>query len=295
MDYRDVMQSILRYIDGHLTEEINSKDLADMAGFSQYHFCRVFQWHVGYPVMEYVRSRRLAHAASELSSGRKLIDIAFDYGFETHSGFSKAFKRRYGTSPEKFRLRASAKKPELPDILLAKKYLMGGIVMEPKFETLPAIKLAGYALKTKNNEGENNKEIPAFWGEYLSDGRMEKLHGADFLLEHAEYGACFSEDPENGEFIYVIGVKVREGAEIPAEFHKCELPPATYAVFSTPPANEENFSKNIQGTWQYIMNDWFPKSGYEYAAGCVDFELYGEKCMGENDKVCEIYLPVVKK
>jgi AraC family transcriptional regulator len=90
-------------------------------------------------------------------------------------------------------------------------------------------------------------------------------------------------------------VEAKEGAEIPKAFDTREIPPSTYAVFSTPPCDRAEFSKNIQGTWQYIMNDWFPSSGYEYAAGCVDFEYYDEKRMGEKDNVCDIYIPVTKR
>lgn len=294
MRYINTFQTVLRYIDENLSNEINAEVLAGIAGFSTYHFCRMFQWHVGYSVMEYVRQRRLAFAVSELSSGRRLIDIAMDYGFETHSGFSKAFKRYYGVSPEMYRIHAKADKPALPDILRMNKYLAGGIVMKPKFVSLPAIKLAGYALKTRNVDNENSREIPEFWAGYLTDGRAGKLHQSDFAKNHAEYGACFPEDPQNGEFSYVIGVEVKDGIEIPKEYHVCELPPAVYAVFSTPPCDRPMFSQNIQGTWQYIMNDWFPSSGYEYTFGCVDFELYGEKCMGDKDLVCEIYIPVTK-
>ena len=295
MDTIERMQEVLRAIDDRLTEGLNAETLARIAGFSTYHFCRMFQWHVGYSVMEYVRLRRLAFAASELSSGRKLIDIAMEFGFETHSGFSKAFKRHYGVSPERFRLHAQQSKPPLPDLLRMNEYLIGGVVMEPKFVTLPAVRIAGYAIESTNSDGENNREIPAFWTAYLTDGRMERLHGSDCLKKHDEYGACFAIDPENGRFTYVIGVEVRDGAEIPDAFHTCDIPPATYAVFATPPCPKAEFSQNIQGTWQYIMNDWFPSSGYEYAAGCVDFELYGEKCMGDTDNVCEIYIPVVKR
>jgi len=295
MDYIHTIQDVLSYIDANLTEDLNAEILADFAGFSTYHFCRVFQWYVSYSVMEYVRLRRLAFAASELSSGRKLIDIAMEYGFETHSGFSKAFKRQYGVSPEMFRMRANAMKPPLPDILRMNKYLVGGIVMEPKFITRPAVKLAGYSLKTRNSDGDNNREIPAFWTAYLTDGRAGRLHQSNFIKSHDEYGACFPEDPENGEFIYVIGVEAKDGADVPGEFYTCELPPATYAVFSTPPCNREIFSDNIQGTWSYIMSDWFPSSGYEYAAGCVDFEFYEMKRMGEQNNVCDIYIPVVKR
>lgn len=167
--------------------------------------------------------------------------------------------------------------------------------MEPKFITLPAIKLAGFALKTTSVDGENSNEIPEFWNDYMSDGRMEKLHAESFVKSHNEYGACFPENPETGEFEYVIGVELKEGTVIPSGYHVCELPSATYAVFSTPPCSDKNFVSAIQGAWQFIFNEWFSKSGYEYAPNCADFERYDDRCMPESGKVCEIYIPVVKK
>ena len=295
MDYDQILQRVLEHIDAHLQDDLNADALANLAGFSTYHFCRVFAWRVGYSVMDYVRSRRLAYAAAELSSGQKVIDIAMAYGFETHSGFSKAFRRYFGCSPEVYRLHAHRGAPAPPSLSKMEKYLIGGIVMEPKFVTKPAIKLAGHKIRTVDTAGENSKTIPAFWSAYMSDGRMEKLHGESFLKNHNEYGACFSMDPDTGEFDYVIGVEIADGATVPAGYHTCELPPATYAVFSTPPADEAHFSQNIQGTWGFIFNEWFPSSGYEYAPDCVDFELYDERCMSETGKVCDICIPVVKK
>jgi AraC family transcriptional regulator len=286
---------MLRYIDTHIREKLNVEKLAARAGFSPYHFCRVFQWEVGYSIMEYVRNRRLAYAASELSFDRRIVDIAVEYGFETHSGFSKAFRRYFGCSPEVYRMHASFDVPKLPILAKNKQYLTGGIVMEPKMLRKGAVKLAGFALKTRTKDGENKKAIPKFWGEYLSDGRVQKLHGESFLKNHSEYGACFPENPENGEFLYVIAVEVKEGHDIPNGYYVCALPEAFYAVFSTPPADAPNFSPAIQGTWDYIMSEWFPNSGYEYDSNGVDFELYDERCMGETGKVCDIYIPVVKR
>lgn len=167
--------------------------------------------------------------------------------------------------------------------------------MEPKFVTLPAIKIAGYAIKTTSNGNENSTDIPKFWGAYMSDGRMEKLHKESFIKKHAEYGVCFLMDPDTGEFDYAIGVEVSEEDNIPDEYYINTLPAATYAIFTTPPSNAEEFSAKIQGTWQFIFNEWFQKSGYEYAEGAVDFELYDERCMNETGKVCDIYIPVKKK
>jgi AraC family transcriptional regulator len=276
-------------------EKLNVEKLAARAGFSSYHFCRIFQWEVGYSIMEYVRNRRLFYAASEFSSERKIIDIAIDYGFDTHSGFSKAFRRYFGCSPEQYREHASFNIPKLPVLEKTKKYVSGGIVMEPKMVKKESVKLAGFAVKTRTKDGENSKEIPKFWQDYLTDGRMKKLHGESFLKNHAEYGACFPRDPENGEFEYVIGVEVNENHDIPAGYHVCTLPQALYAVFTTPPADNSGFVSSIQGTWNYIYSEWFPNSGYEFANNGIDFELYDERMMGETGKVIDIYIPVVKK
>ena len=311
MSYAPLLQNVLVYIDGHLDENLNVESLAKLAGFSQYHFSRVFPFYTGFAVMEYVRIRRLTHAAAALSKGwsrrknrsaarpgnqgDRLIDIALAYGFETHSGFSKAFKRYFGTSPELYRTRCiQTVPPPIPDLLrMYEQYSIGGIVMEPKFITKEAIHLAGYALRTKD-DGSNTVEIPQFWTKYLTDGHCQKLHSQSFVKHHAEYGACCQQDAETGVFDYVIGVEVTDGVEAPAEFHTYTLAPATYAVFTTPPSPMDTFSPTIQGTWRFIMQEWFPQSGYEYANGCTDFEYYDNKGATDN-MVCEIYIPVQKR
>ncbi|AMO85476.1 Regulatory protein soxS [Solibacillus isronensis B3W22] len=294
MDTVETLQGILEFIDENITENISPDILAAQAGYSTWHFSRVFQWGTGYSVMTYVRNRRLAFAAHELSSGKRILDISVEYGFETHSGFSKAFRRYYGCSPGTYRLHAHCGRPFPPSLTCTYKYFIGGIVMEPKFVTLSAIKLAGYAIKTTSTGGENSTAIPAFWDDYMSGGKMEKLHSENFIKKHDEYGVCFPEDPTTGEFEYVIGVEPKAGAKIADEYHICEVPPATYAVFSTPPSDAKNFVAAIQGTWNYIFNEWFPKSGFEYAPGCNDFELYDDRCMLDEGKICDIYIPVVK-
>jgi AraC family transcriptional regulator len=158
-----------------------------------------------------------------------------------------------------------------------------------------AVTLAGFALKTRTKNGENKREIPKFWQAYTSDGRMEKLHSESFVKSHTEYGVCFSGNPENGEFMYVIGVEVKEGHDIPDGYHVCTVPEALYAVFTTPPADESNFVPAIQGAWNYIYSEWFPNSGYEFDHKGVDFELYDDRCTARTGKIVEIYIPVVKK
>ncbi|MCL2264724.1 MAG: AraC family transcriptional regulator, partial [Treponema sp.] len=48
LDYIAILQEILKYIDDNIKEKMNVEKLAAKAGFSPYHFCRVFQWEIGY-------------------------------------------------------------------------------------------------------------------------------------------------------------------------------------------------------------------------------------------------------
>ena len=164
--------------------------------------------------------------------------------------------------------------------------------MDVKFVDRGTIKLAGYALKTTSRDGENFKAIPQFWGAYLNDGRMQKLHGEDFVKTHAEYGVCFPENAD-GSFEYVIGVELKDGAVAPQGYHVCEIPASSYAVFATPPADAGNFSGVIQQTWRDIFGQWFPQSNRKIDEAGLSFELYDERSMSETGKVCEIWIPVV--
>src|SRR5215831_15689825 len=122
MNYRACIQDSIDYIEDHLQENITVDHLARIAGFSPYHYYRIFQVYVGIPIMDYIRRRRLAYAAAELARGKRIIDIALDYGFETHNGFAKAFRKVYGCSPERYRLHGSGQVPVKVDLSLFAQY-----------------------------------------------------------------------------------------------------------------------------------------------------------------------------
>ncbi len=97
------MNRVLDYIEAHLEEKLTNGQLADIAGYSEYHFLQLFKAHTGETVMEYVCRRRLFRAIDEILAGGRIIDVAFRYGFESHSAFSRAFKREFGLSPSLLR------------------------------------------------------------------------------------------------------------------------------------------------------------------------------------------------
>lgn len=102
MDTIELLQKSIDYIEENLKTEIALSELAEISGFSLYHFCRLFTSYVGMPPTAYITKRRLYHGIYEIQKGKKATDIAYMYGFDTYAGFFKAFKKEFGCSPSKY-------------------------------------------------------------------------------------------------------------------------------------------------------------------------------------------------
>lgn len=59
-------------------------------------------------------------------------------------------------------------------------------------------------------------------------------------------------------FSYLLGVEVNNFDSAQEDMYKLEIPTTTYAVFRTPLVTEKDFADSIQGTWKYILEEWFP-------------------------------------
>ena len=116
MDNRAIIQQSLDYIEDNLQAEITAAELADMAGFSLFHYYRVFQQATGMPVMQYIQRRRLLHGVYAMKQGSGKTDAALAFGFDTYAGFYKAFCREFGSTPSEFLKTARAKRPYRIDI-----------------------------------------------------------------------------------------------------------------------------------------------------------------------------------
>lgn len=104
MNYTWSIQQSMHWIESHINEAINTEEIAAAAGFSMYHFHRIFQTEVGMSPAAYVKIRRLAHAASALlHTDERILDIALYYQFESQEVFTRIFKRAYGLPPGRYR------------------------------------------------------------------------------------------------------------------------------------------------------------------------------------------------
>src|SRR5690554_1588297 len=91
----ELLQKSIDYIEENLKTDITIMEIAQHAGFSVYHFCRLFSNYIGMPVAAYMTKRRLYHGIYDIQAGKKTIDVALEYGFNTYPGF-------YDENPKNF-------------------------------------------------------------------------------------------------------------------------------------------------------------------------------------------------
>ena len=302
MEYEDMLQAVLDDIDQRITENIRAEDLARAAGYSVYHFCRVFMALTGTPVMVYVTRRKLAYALYDLSRGGRIIDVAMDYGFETHAGFTKAFKKCYGCSPSLYRLHVPARPPNRATVKSVK-FRYGGIKMQFQLKEMKPFTIVGVASRhqpkhvlPKNFDEWSSADIPAYWNTISMDygKHLARLYDAFVPARHGEYGLGFDYDDTTGAFTYLLGVAFDDGADdakIEPDMRKVEIAGGLYAVFTTPKVPNGQYPQSIADTWTEILTRWLPGSAYEYDDARLDFEAYDERDHGAMVQM-DICVPV---
>ncbi|WP_024346121.1 helix-turn-helix domain-containing protein [Lacrimispora indolis] len=98
------IQNVLDFIEDNLAQNNTPEELSKVAALSPFYFQRLFSRLVKRPVYEYVKMRRLARACETLSDkDRRILDIALEYGFNSHESFTKTFKSAFGITPEEYR------------------------------------------------------------------------------------------------------------------------------------------------------------------------------------------------
>ena len=91
MDWVASIHQAIQYIEEHLREELTIREIAQQAALSPFYFQKGFAMLCGMTVGDYIRQRRLSAAGLEvLTTDRKIIDIALEFGYDSPDSFTKA-------------------------------------------------------------------------------------------------------------------------------------------------------------------------------------------------------------
>ncbi|MGG4400686.1 AraC family transcriptional regulator [Paenibacillus amylolyticus] len=290
MDTLRRLNEALNYIEEHLMDVVDMKEISRIACCSEYHFTRMFSFLSGVTLSEYIRRRRLTLAAMELSqSDSKIIDIALKYGYTSPDSFSRAFQSMHGTTPSEARNHGPSLKafPRMTFQLT----IQGGSEMNYRIEDKEAFRIVGIRKRVPIVFNGVNPEIAAMY-QSLTPELIDTIKGASNVqpLGLISASAHFSEGrmAEQGELDHYIGAATTK--ETPEGLEQLEVPASTWAVFTV----VGPFPGTLQEVWGRIYAEWFPSSDYELSEGPE--MLWNEhKDVTVEQYRSEIWIPIRKR
>jgi len=271
MDYKTHIMRAINYIENNLKNEIKLSDCDRAAGYSDYHFIRVFKEATGLTPADYIRKRRLTEIIKRMRQDAPISEIAFEYGFNSKENFTRAFVSEHNILPTEYKSALNSLK------------LYEAINFEiPPFEVLPELTyLEPFSvIAYKSDEACP----PKFWNKYNSRKWSKKLSGGKVC---EDYGISAWNKNEN-KLDYFIGIRKNNALGDTDGTVELSIPGGLYAVFTTPRTSHFDFVNTIHRTWNYIYNKWLPNSGYRHTGGC-EFESYVEESRAYSEK---IYIPL---
>ena len=95
----------IRYdIETHFAGELSLKREAQLYFLNEKYVGRIFKRETGCTFHQYLNRVRLHHAARQLrESGRSVLDISLECGFQNVTYFNRMFKREFGMPPSAYR------------------------------------------------------------------------------------------------------------------------------------------------------------------------------------------------
>ena len=263
-EHIEAVQRMQDYIEANLDNNITTADLASVSRYSPWYSYRLFVDLLHMTPAVYIRRLRLSKSALRLRDEKvKIIDVAFDYGFESVDGYQRAFYKEFGCNPYEYSMRPTP-------IYLFKPY---GIKYANRKEskTMSEVKNVFVQVIEKPERKviiKRGKEATEYfkyceevgcdvWGLLCS---MKSISGEPVCLwlpkKHIIAGTS--------EYVQGVEVAADYSGEIPEGFDIIELPKCKYIMFQGEPFEEENFGEAIQQVWDAIKK-YNPKTmGYEW-------------------------------
>lgn len=274
MDRWELVKAVQRmqdYMEQNLNTAITLSDIARAAGYSQWHAARIFNKFTGKSLFEYLRAMRLSRAAMLLRDNQsKVIDVAFDFVFASHEGFTRAFSKQFGVSPKKYSKSPGSFQffmpPRVRDyyLMLQKGEIKMSKKERPKAVFVQVVERPSRKLIFKRGVKATHyfeycEEVGCDIWRILA-GIKEAMYepAGMWLPQHLV-------EPGTSTYVQGVEVPVSFNGSVPEGFDVVELPACKMMVFQGEPYDDENFEEAIEDVWE-VMKKFNPQLyGFDWA------------------------------
>lgn len=312
--YISRINRVIDYIESNIDVSFSLKMLADVAGFSPFHFHRIFNAIVGESLNAFIQRIRIEKAAAKLihSPKKSITEIAFECGFSSSSVFARVFKENFNMRASDWReggYRAYSKNSKQNH-----KISQNDSKISQEFSVYPEYnsgikQIWRVDMKSKNiNAKVEVKEMPEIHvayirhiGPYKGDqelfarlfGKLCTWAGPRGLLNSPEtkFLCIYYDDPEITDQSHLrtdVCITVTSETAVDGEVGKETIPAGKYAI-----AHFEIQPDEYQDAWDVLYGGWLPESGYQPADGpCYELMLKDPKEHPEGKHTVDICIPV---
>ena len=218
-----VVDKALWVIERNSTGELSLPAVAEACGVSRSHLASAFGTTTGWPVMKYLRARRLTRAAQTLAQGAPdILAVALDVGYGSHEAFTRAFRDQFGVPPERVRERASTEGLALvaPLDLQARER---SVLAPPWLTEGAAVRAVGLS---RRHTFDTVIGIPIQWETFMANHYGHIPHRVDGIPIGIQKPA-----DDEGAFDYICAAEVNTFGQLPQDLLRIESAARRYAVF----------------------------------------------------------------
>lgn len=262
MDEKKVaVRKLQEYIQSHIHEKITLAMLSRHVHLSPKYVTKIFKEVTGSTPYYYIKAIRLTMAARLLrDEDVKVVDVALDYVFDSHEGFTRAFSKQFGLPPKRY----SNEKPPIqwflpyPVTVEKKEAIMDQFIFTQVIERPER--------KALIKRGITATEYFKYCDEVGCDVWGVLISVKEALFEPAGFWLPDDLVPE-GTSQYIQGVEVPLDYDnvIPESFELVTLPPYKVMIFQGQPYDDENFEVEVSGMMK-AMDAFNPELyGFTYA------------------------------
>lgn len=116
--HRQAILRVLPFMRERLTEEVDLRQMADVAIMSPFHFVRTFREQTGLPPARFLGALRIEVAKRRLiETDESILDICHQVGYTSLGSFSSRFTEMVGLSPGRFRQLGKHFYRDLPELM----------------------------------------------------------------------------------------------------------------------------------------------------------------------------------
>jgi AraC-like DNA-binding protein len=249
----NAVKNIQHFILENVHNSITLADLTKVSNYSLWYTAKIFKELTGKTAFDYIRSVRLTEAAKELRDTKtKVIDVAFDFVFDSHEGFTRAFAKEFNITPKVYQMSPIPLQYFIPyDVVDIEKEKGDNKMKETKAVFIQVLERP----KRKAIIRRGIKATEYF--EYCEEVGCD-IWGVLCSIKEATsepIGMWVSKKMQKvGTSLYIQGVEVPFDYKglIPQDCEIIELPASQFLVFQGEPYDDENFAEEVYKVMDFV-------------------------------------------